>query len=88
MEFKQTYTKEEAEELTKWMESCKASGPIQLRSGVNITNIQLFLTNNLNIVSSKYHNPNFAGQIRLVMELRSLLEQQAKEQLQPDSSSQ
>ena len=89
MNFKKTYTKEEAEELLDWMKNCKAKGSQKIREGVVVSDISLFLQNNQYVVSTHYENPNFAGQIQLIYELREALnQQQSQAQPQPDSSGQ
>jgi hypothetical protein len=71
--YKRTYTKEEAEDLVKWIETAKPTGEIDLGQGVMIRDLEVFASQVKHIALEKYDNPTFSGQISLMMDVRERL---------------
>ena len=68
--FKRTYTKEEAQELIKWIDATKPKGEIDLGQGVYISDLEKFSNQIRHIAAEKYNNPTVSGQISLMMDVR------------------
>lgn len=75
--FKRTYTKEEAEELVRWIDKFKPEGELDLGHGVCIKELKVFSQQVRHVAVEKYSSPTFAGQISLMMDVRDLLSQSA-----------
>ena len=71
--FKRVYTKEETQELIKWIDEVKPKGEIDLGHGVLIKDLEKFASQVRHIALENYNNPTFAGQISLMMDVRSLM---------------
>ena len=71
--FKRVYTKEEAQELIKWIDEAKPKGEIDLGHGVLIKDLEKFASQVRHIAQENYSNPTFAGQISLMMDVRALM---------------
>ena len=72
--YKRTYTKEEAEDLVRWIEQTNPSGEIDLGDGVFIHDLKKFSDQVKHIAKEKYNNPTFSGQLGLMMDVRSKLD--------------
>lgn len=72
--YKRSYTKEEADDLVKWIETYKPSGELDLGDGVVIRDLQKFSDQVKHIAKEKYGNPTFSGQIGLMMDVRQKLD--------------
>ena len=72
--YKRTYTKEEADDLVKWIEAFKPSGEMDLGDGVFIKDLRKFSEQVKHIAKDKYNNPTFSGQIALMMDVRAKLD--------------
>ncbi len=68
--FKRSYTKEEAEDLIRWIDEVKPKGEINLGHGVLIKDLEKFASQVRHIAQENYSNPTFAGQISLMMDVR------------------
>ncbi len=75
--YKRTYTKEEADDLVRWIEQTKPSGEIDLGDGVFIRDLKKFSDQVKHIAKEKYDNPTFSGQIGLMMDVRTKLDSSA-----------
>lgn len=61
--FKPTYTKEEADEMVKWINEHHPTGSFDLGEGVLISDVALFCQRMKTIIQRGYNNPAYAGQI-------------------------
>ena len=75
--YKRSYTKEEAEDLVKWIDTFKPSGELDLGDGVLIRDLKKFSEQVKHIAKEKYNNPTFSGQIGLMRDVRLKLDSSA-----------
>lgn len=76
--YKRTYTKEEADDLVKWIDTAKPSGELDLGQGVLIRDLAKFAAQVKHIAQEKYDNTTFSGQIALMMDVRARLDSSAQ----------
>lgn len=72
--FKTSYTKEEADELLRWIDT-KPTGEIDLGEGIYIKNIAYFVSQMRAIVQNRHKSPAFAGQMEVLVRLKVAYEQ-------------
>lgn len=75
--FKTTYTKEEADELLRWMDT-QPKGEMNLGDGIFIKDIAFFINQMRSIVQNRHSNPAFAGQIEILCRLKQAYEEKEK----------
>ena len=78
MEYKPTYTKEDADELVKWFETHTYDTELDMGGGLYIADLRNTLPQMLHIVRTKYDNRTFSGQIHLTFKIREELIKQNK----------
>ena len=71
--FKKSYTKEEAEELLRWIDT-KPTGTVDLGEGIVIKDIAYFVSQMRSIVKERYMNRAFAGQFEILCRLKEAYE--------------
>lgn len=71
--FKTSYTKQESEELLKFIDS-EPTGEMHVADGIDIKDVALFCKQMRAIVKERYANPAFAGQIELLAKLKEAYE--------------
>lgn len=60
MAFKPTYTKEDSEELLRWIDT-NPTGHVDLGHGVKIKHIEYYLKNAVGTIKKQYDNPSYSG---------------------------
>ena len=75
--FKTTYTKEEADELLRWMDT-QPKGEMDLGDGIFLQEIAFVLNKMRSIVQHRHSNPGFAGQIEILCRLKQAYEEKEK----------
>lgn len=70
MEYKNTYTIEEVEELYKWFDTHDYPSEIDLGHGVVVKDTKMLVNKSKTIALRKYDNPTFSGQINFLYLVR------------------
>ena len=78
MDYKRTYTKDEAEELIHWFETHECEQDIDIGQRVHIKNLSLALKQLFHVARTQYNNPSFSGQINLLGRIKDALIEQGK----------
>ena len=73
MEYKRTYTKEEAEEIIRWFDAHECNQEVDLGHGLVVENIKHLINQSRNIVLKKYDNPTYSGQIQFLYHLQEVM---------------
>lgn len=60
MDFKKTYTKEDSDELLKWIDT-NPKGSVDLGHGIKIKYIENYLKQAIGTIKTQYENPNYCG---------------------------
>jgi len=70
MDYKKTYTKEEAEELLRWFDSHECDQEVDLGHGLVVKDFKKLVSQSRNILEKKYGNTTYSGQIQFLYRLQ------------------
>lgn len=78
MEYKNTFTSAEVEELHKWFLEHEYEDNIDLGQGIRIVDTKLFVENSFNVLTKKNNSATFSGIFYKLQILRECLIEQGK----------